>query len=152
MNAKSVTRMAQEAVAAPWWARFSLALRYCILTQSTLTVWLLLNVAGVSSLTGDAQQAGALVGHVGMAVVVALGWLDVIINDLPHRWHAARIRGRRILLYSAIGMLYMVEAFVAFGSENVNGSAAIAAYYVGVAIGCAWTAALQSVRSEAASA
>jgi hypothetical protein len=142
-------RVAHELLHAPWWARFGLLARIAMLVQASLTSYLLLSAEQIQSLTGNAQSNAVSVGHLVLAGVVLLGWIDVLVNDLPHRVVIESMKHRRLTLFSVLALAYLLEAFVALDS-SVNGRAALIIYYLAAAATAAWLAVLQVARYEVA--
>jgi hypothetical protein len=119
--------------------RFSLIARCLMLLPATSNVLLALAApeslpALLSRHEGPAQGAVLLV----MMALVAVGWLDVLINDfLPEVWQMRWAKSRRHLGYSFLAAVYLVKALASLEAE-VDGATVMAGNYFGAALLCAW--------------
>jgi hypothetical protein len=116
---------------------FHLQARVVILLSASLTSisWLL---APHSLPPGAGESYGHMLVHSLFAAVVLFGWADVVVNDfMPPKYTFNFLRHRRHLLFSVIGMLFMLKAFVGGGSLFA-GSWPLFSYYVLMGVCCLW--------------
>lgn len=93
--------------------------------------------ARIEATTGQAEFQAAF------AVLIAIGWLDVLINDLlPEGVVAHALLRHRHMIYAGIGAAYLVKAFVGssvlLGPSGGSGAAVLLLFFVGKAFFCAW--------------
>lgn len=97
--------------------QFDLLVRVAILFSATTTCLLAWFVP--QSLTAVLLASGAEIGRVVLIVMtgaVAIGYADVLINDLaPDRYSLPLAKHLRHLGYSLLAALYMLQAYVSVG-------------------------------------
>jgi hypothetical protein len=97
-----------------------------------------------SSLTARLEQAtGQDVFQLFFSVIVVLGWLDILINDvLPKRVVSHTLLTYRHLLYAVAGAAFLIKAFVGASAESVStstgGAFVILLSFLATACVCAW--------------
>ena len=97
-----------------------------------------------SSLTARLEEAtGQDAFQTAFSVIVALGWLDVLVNDvLPARIIAHTLLAYRHFLYAAVGAAFLIKAFVGASagavSADITGALVILLSFLGTAGVCAW--------------
>jgi hypothetical protein len=99
--------------------QFDLLVRVSILFSSTITCLLAWFVP--QSLTAVLLAGGAEMGRIVLIVMtgaVAIGYADVIINDmLPDRYSLPMAKHLRHLGYSLLAALYLLQAYVSVGNS-----------------------------------
>jgi MFS family permease len=99
--------------------RFDLLVRVAILFAATITCLLAWFVP--VSLTATLLIEGGAVGQavlLAMTAATAIGYVDVVINDLmPDRFCVRLIKHKRHLGYSLIAFLYLVQAYASIGES-----------------------------------
>lgn len=99
--------------------RFDLLVRVAILFAATITCLLAWFVP--QSLTAVLLDQGGAIGQVvlvALTMAVAIGYADVLINDLlPDRFSLPAVKHNRHLGYSIIGGLYLLQAYVSVGDS-----------------------------------
>jgi len=126
--------------------RYALLVRTVLLWQASVTVMLAWLSPG--SLTAEVLNNGNMLGWavmVGMSIVVALGWADVIVNDVLPFGHfrcAARLSHLGFML---LGAVYWMQAMAASAYANDGAWVLTVNYVVGGALCCwyGWASALR---------
>lgn len=99
--------------------RFDLLVRVAILFAATITSLLAWFVP--QSLTSVLLANGGVIGQsvlLALLVVTGIGYADVVINDLaPERFAWPLVKLNRHLVYSLIGGVYLLQAYVSVGES-----------------------------------
>ena len=120
----------------------TLQLRVMVLLTASVNIGLWLFAP--SSLTARLEAAtGQGTFQLVFSVIVALGWLDVVVNDLlPERIVAHTLLKQRHFLYAVLGAAYLIKAFVGVSAGSVGtdtaGSFVVLLSFLGTACICAW--------------
>lgn len=117
--------------------KFHLMTRVLILLSATVTAALWSFAPG--SLTAELDDfAGQHFIQMAFFTLISIGWLDVIVNDiLPESIQFDWAREKRHLIFSLIGLVYLLKAFVGAGAPS-EGAWVLLIYYTSLSFICIW--------------
>lgn len=119
--------------------RYGLIARVVLLTQAGTTV--ALAWASPGSLSAQLLEAGGEIGRgvlLLMTTMVAVGWLDVIVNDcLSRRWTLPFTQAHEHSAYMGLGALYWMQAMAGAGMVS-QGGWVLMLHYVVMGAACCW--------------
>jgi hypothetical protein len=121
------------------WLQYDVIVRVALLSQASLTcalAWLVPSSLTYVLLREGGPQGGAV--KLALLLLLVISWLDIIVNDLAPASVSFRVaKARRHLLYSALGALYLVQAFASVG-DTFDVSDVLSVGYIASGLVCAW--------------
>ena len=130
---------------------FHLAARAALLSQGTTTA--ALAWFSPTSLTARLLVDGGVIGEamlIVMSVLVCVGWLDVLINDvLPERVKLRCLREHEHIGYMVLGVAFWTQAMGGTSTQLVGAGVLLANYVLVGSVCCwyGWTSAMRGGRA-----